>query len=58
MNKAIWDNSKERYDPDRFWQNADYALQMAMNLNADWIFDATELWKLVSPQENSTAATK
>ena len=57
VNNALWDNNTELYDPVRFRQGALYALQSTMDLNANWIFDATELWKLGSRQENSTAAT-
>ena len=57
MNNALWDNNTEQYDPDRFQQEAHHALRVAMDLDADWIFDATELWKVGSRQENSTAAT-
>ena len=56
---ALWENvwSEEDYDKAWFVQCAKKALQHAHNLKADVVFDATELWKLGSFPENSTAAT-
>ena len=56
---ALWQNmwSKSDYDGARFVRCAKNALQRAHNLTADVVFDATELWKLGSRPENSTAAT-
>ena len=56
---ALWENiwDKRDYNKARFVQCAKKALQHAHNLKADVVFDATELWKLGSFPENSTAAT-
>ena len=57
--QALWENVRRKTNYNKAWfvQCAKNALQHGHDLTADVVFDATELWKLGSRPENSTAAT-
>lgn len=60
VHDALWQNTSSnnmQYNGAWFVECAKSALQHDQQLKADVVFDATELWKLGSRPENSTAAT-